>query len=88
MDTISIPKVPASASHYKSWYTTVKDRVTACAVDPGLSYQWISFVGKDGTMADALRDPGVGNAALDAKLRAGISTHITGEAAEKLPWWR
>ena len=36
-------------------------------------------------MADALREPGVGNAALDAKLRAGISTHITGEAAEKIP---
>ena len=34
---------------------------------------------------DALREPGVGNAALDAKLRAGISTHITGEAAEKIP---
>jgi hypothetical protein len=84
-ESISIPKLPVSASHYKPWFKTVKDRVTACAVDPDLSYQWISIVGKDGTMADALREPGVGNAALDAKLRAGISTHITGEAAEKVP---
>jgi hypothetical protein len=84
-ESISIPKLPASASHYKPWFKTVKDRVTACAVDPDLSYPWISIVGKDGTMADALREPGVGNAALDAKLRAGISTHITGEAAEKIP---
>jgi hypothetical protein len=84
-ESSSIPKLPASASHYKPWFKTVKDRVAACAVDPDLSYQWISIVGKDGTMADALREPGVGNAALDAKLRAGISTHITGEAAEKIP---
>jgi hypothetical protein len=77
--------LPASASHYKPWFKTVKDRVTACAVDPDTSYQWISIVGKDGTTSDALRVPGVGNAALDAKLRAGISTHITGEAAEKVP---
>jgi hypothetical protein len=50
-----------------------------------LSCQWISIVGKDGTTADSLQTTGVGNAALDAKLRAGISTHVTGEAAEKLP---
>jgi hypothetical protein len=84
-DTISIPKLPTSASHYKPWFKTVKDRVTACAVDPDLSYRWISVAGKDGTKANMLASPGEACAALDAKLRVGISTHITGEAAEKLP---
>jgi hypothetical protein len=45
----------------------------------------LSLVGKDGATADGFNAPGDGFAALDAKLRAGISSHITGEAAEKLP---
>jgi hypothetical protein len=84
-DTISLPKLPTSASYYKPWFKTVKDRVTACAVDPDLSYRWISVVGKDGTKPEALGIPGAGFSSLDAKLRAGISSYITGEAAEKLP---
>ena len=76
---IQVPTFPRSAADMQSWFNAVSDAVTACACDPDTSFEWVAGVEDDGVTFEGLGVTTPEFTSLDAKLRAALSKHTTGD---------
>ena len=79
---IQVPPLPRSAADIQSWFNAVSDAVTACACDPDTSFEWIACVEDDNASFIDLGITAPEFASLDAKLRAALSKHTTGDSVQ------